>query len=262
MENFLIDLDGTIYSGDVLIDHAKTFIDFLNANKGKYIFITNCPLRNPDRIVDKLRRLGLDIASDSVISSGVAAAEYIQENHKGERVFLIGSEDLRIVCDQYGIMVDTKDVNVVLVGFDPEFTYEKLKIAVRCISEGAKYIVTNLDATIPEGMGFIPHTGAIAASITEATGVKPLCIGKPSGYLLDMAMRKFCCTRNKIAVIGDRIDTDMRFALNCNVAGYLVLTGITKRSDLISIDLGEKITVVDSLMQIIHNNGGKAFNVR
>ncbi|HWP67976.1 MAG TPA: hypothetical protein VN437_01660, partial [Rectinemataceae bacterium] len=131
MRSYLIDLDGTIYSGGRLIAYAKKFIDHLNSADARYAFATNCPLRNPDKIVEKLRGLGLDVASDCVISSGQAAVEYILEKHGNKRVFLIGSEDLRDLCGSHGIRMVKRDADVVLVGFDPKFNYGKLKMAVR-----------------------------------------------------------------------------------------------------------------------------------
>jgi len=257
MRSYLIDLDGTIYSGSRLIAYAKKFIDHLNSAGARYAFATNCSLRNPDKIVEKLRGLGLDVASDCVISSGQAAVDYILEKHRNRRVFLIGSEDLRCLCVSHGIAVVKRDADVVLVGFDPKFSYEKLKMAVRCINSGAEYIVTNGDSTIPGGDGVIPHTGAIAASITASTGKEPLCIGKPAGFFLDIAMRKFQCSRDDIAVIGDRIDTDILFALNNRVKGFLVLSGVTRESDIAAQRMDESITVVENLQQIIDLDGGE-----
>ena len=262
MRSYLIDLDGTVYNGGRLIAHAKEFIDHLNSAGVRYAFATNCPLRNPDKIVEKLRGLGLDVASDCVISSGQAAVEYILQKYGNKSVFLIGSEDLRDLCGSHGIKMVKRDADVVLVGFDPKFDYGKLETAVRCINNGAEYIVTNGDNTIPGDDGVIPHTGAIAASITASTGKTALCIGKPAGFFLDIAMRKFQCSRDDIAVIGDRIDTDILFALNNGVKSYLVLSGITQKSDIASLSLDESITVVENLRQIIDLDGGEYTDVR
>ncbi len=251
MKSYLIDLDGTIYSGNKLINYAKDFIDYLNNVKKKYLFVTNCPLKSPEKIIIKLQKLGLSVGPDCVLSSGMAAIQYLAKKHKGEKVYLIGSDDLKSMFCRSGIELVEDKADIVLVGYDPKFTYAMMKRAVYLISCGAEYIATNADQVIPGKRYFIPHTGAIAASITEASGKQPLFIGKPSCLMFDAAIQMLGCVKNDIAMVGDRVDTDIEFAMNNGIPSYLVLTGVTKESDISSMKIRGQVRIVKNLLGII-----------
>lgn len=257
VRNFLVDLDGTIYRGEALIPYAKEFVDFLNAKHFGYLFVTNCPQKKPKRIVEKLTVLGLDVPLDCVVSSGMASIQYILERHRDKKVYVIGSEDFLSMCKEQGISLVDGNAEVVLVGYDPEFDYKKMKVATQSILEGATFLATNGDVTIPDGDRFVPHTGAIVASIAAATGKSPKYIGKPASYFLEYTLKILNCDRTDLAIIGDRIDTDMQFALTNGILGYLVLTGVTSKHESASLEPMDHISVVDNLYSIIECQTGE-----
>ena len=232
MKNYLIDLDGTIYRGDVPVEFAEEFVEYLNKNKRKYLFVTNCPYNSPESIMHKLRNMGIKTAAERILNSGEACADYLKRFHDGKRVYVIGSESFnKQIVDAKMIVVDDFP-DIVAVGYDKEFNYRKLDLASRFIRKGAVFVATNTDDVIPSGSDFVPHTGAILSAVAKASGREPLIIGKPEKFMLETAVRKLFCAKEDCVVIGDRIDTDIAFAVKNKIPGYLVLTGITDRKQI------------------------------
>ena len=123
--------------------------------------------------------------------------------------------------------------------------------AVQLISNGAKFICTNGDLTIPHGESFVPHTGAITSSIEAATGVKPTIIGKPEGTMLNIALEILNCEREDCCIIGDRLDTDIIMGVNFCMPSYLVLTGVTDRK-LLSKSIIKPTMIFENLCDVLN----------
>lgn len=250
MKNYLIDLDGTLYRGMTKIEYADIFIKYLNDNSRKYLFVTNCPLNSQKEIAEKLKSMGIDADSQRVLNSAMATRDYLVKAGCGKKIYIIGSKALKDELFNWGFNIVESDPDIVVVGYDREFTYKKLEKACLFIRGGAQFIGTNIDATIPSGNTFIPHTGSILASISKSTGVEPICIGKPARYMLKSAAKILGCREADCAVIGDRLDTDMAFAINNGIPGYLVLTGTTDMS-MLSKSYIKPDMVFDNLLELI-----------
>lgn len=227
MKRYLIDLDGTLYRGDQPVEGAAQFIDSLNRAGRDYLLVTNCPLNSAGKTAQRLQRMGIEVNEERVLNSGMACADYLRNRMPSARVYLIGSEDLRATFEQAGIALCQRDADAVVVGYDQQMTYAQLERACLELLAGASFIATNLDNVIPGKGSMIPHTGAIVAALRCATGLEPLVVGKPAEPMLQSALKLLGCGRKDCAVIGDRLDTDMAFALENGVDGYLVLTGCT-----------------------------------
>ncbi|HHW31695.1 MAG TPA: HAD-IIA family hydrolase [Clostridiaceae bacterium] len=237
MNVYLIDLDGTLYRGNEPIEHAAEFIDYLNKNNRKYLLTTNCPLNNPDGIVARLKAMGITTTADNVLTSSMACRDYLLKHHSGKRVFVIGSPSFLEILQTSGIhltnhLSEREYSEVVVIGYDQQMTYSQLKRACINILNGAEFITTNMDNVIPHGQTFIPHTGSITAAVQYAVNKEPVIIGKPFRHMFDSAVKMLGCNREDCVVIGDRLDTDILFAKNNNIPGYLVFTGVTTHSDL------------------------------
>lgn len=223
---YLVDMDGTIYRGSDPILHAKEFISYLQQKGRKFLLVTNCPGNSTDVLIEKVRNMGIYIGQNNIISSGDVTAEFLCSSTY-KRIYLIGSDALKEKLTGKGINVVTEDADCVVVGYDQAFDYKKMKEATQFILDGAEFICTNCDFTIPEGDKVVPHTGSIAAAIEAATGIKPVYMGKPEHYLLDAVVQRFGCDRSKCCIIGDRLDTDIYFGVKQNIISFLVLTGVT-----------------------------------
>ena len=228
----IIDLDGTIYRGSQLVEHAKSFCAMLETRNIGYYFFTNCSKRTPQEVAYALKEMGLETKEKSIITSGCIARKYLHSTDKKMLIYVVGSDSFKdyLLIDNIEL-TNGKDVaaDYVIVGFSTDFTYEDLTHALWHIQKGAKFITTNLDNTVPVENNTVPHTGAICAFLEYASNQKPINLGKPSKYAGDYFMEAF--GSDEILVIGDRVDTDMLFANNNGFTGCLVMTGITQHRD-------------------------------
>jgi len=246
-------LDGTIYRGDQLIDHVKPFFALLNENNINYKLFTNCSKRTPAELALTLKEMGLDVKESDIITSGCITKRYLQNIGKRPFVYAVGSASFKEYLQTGDVeLVNGTDglADYVVVGFCTDFSYEDLTQAMRHIQKGAKFIATNSDDTIPVGNNEAPHTGAICSFLEYASKQKPLYLGKPSSYAGNYFREIF--GSNDVYVVGDRIDTDMHFAMNNGFTGYLVLTGITTPQDTESAT-GHSFHIFNDLLDLCNH---------
>lgn len=236
---FLLDMDGTIYLGDKLIDGAKDFLDKLGKNR--YIFLTNNSSRGKNKYIEKLKKLGIQADANDVFSSADATILYLKEKKENPTIFLLGTKDLENEFKNHGFNIikeRNKKIDFVVLGFDTSLTYEKLWIACDYLMEGVEFIATHPDYTCPiEDGKFMPDIGAMIDFLVAATSKKPLIIGKPNKYIIEAIEKKFNLKRDEIAIVGDRLYTDIKTGKNNNITSILVLSGETnidmyKNSDI------------------------------
>jgi len=234
---FLLDMDGTLYLGDNVIDGAVEFIELLEKQGKKYIYLTNNSSRAGADYVGRLRGLGFPCEKENVFTSGMASAMYILERYPGKKVYVMGTKALEAEIGSYGIPL-SRDADVVLVGFDRELTYEKLDHACRLIRGGAPFIACNPDWVCPlEGGDSLPDCGSICACITAATGVKPFYIGKPRGEMAELCAKAAGVDISLTAAVGDRLYTDIACAVNAGAASVCVLSGETNMETIMASDI-------------------------
>lgn len=234
-----LDMDGTIYTGNTLFPFTLPFLKNLkNAGIG-YSFLTNNPSRSIDDYLDHLRKMGIVAERDEIYTTAVATIEYLKKNHPDvKRLFILGTPSM-IKEFEYAGFISTSDEasdlpDAVVVGFDKSLTYSRLCRAAWWISQGLLYVATNPDKVCPTDQPTIlVDCGSICACLEHATGKKPVTvIGKPSPRMLDGILQRFDLDFSKIAMIGDRIYTDMKMAQESKTLGVLVLTGETRIEDM------------------------------
>ena len=227
---YIIDLDGTIYKGNAAFPDAPAFIDGLNKKNISYVFFTNCPEKSPQMTMERLQAMSIPALDGSVINSGVLAVEYIVKKSAKKlpvRVNILGSEYMKTYAESLGLTVTRENPDYVLVAFSGSITIDEIQEACFQIRHGARYIATNPDEAIPAEEGLRFHTGAIIDIIKNNVGAEPLVVGKPSDHMREYFLSRFECRAEDICVIGDRLDTDMKFARNCGFCAYLMLSGMT-----------------------------------
>ncbi len=228
---FVLDMDGTFYIGDVMIDGALDFIRICRKKGKSFLFFTNNSSQSPENYLKKLSAMGCSIPRDQIVTSGDVAIEYLNRRYPGKTVFLMGTEPLEESMRAAGIALTNQNAEIVLTAFDKTLTYEKLQKGCTMIREGALFLATHPDINCPTRTGFIPDCGAICAAITLSTGVKPICLGKPYKEAVEMILDKTKIPTARTAFVGDRLYTDVAMGVNHGGRGILVLTGETKRSD-------------------------------
>jgi 4-nitrophenyl phosphatase len=233
VRGFLLDMDGTFYLGDQLLEGALRFIDLLREQKKEFIFLTNNSSKHRHQYAKKISRLGLPITGESVLTSGEATALYLRQQHPGADLFLVGTPSLEDEFRQHGFRLVQQEPQFLVLGFDTTLTYHKLWALCDFVRAGVPYIATHPDFNCPTENGYMPDVGAMIAFVQAATGRQPdLVVGKPNRLIVDAAAVKMNLQVNKLAMIGDRLYTDIALGKTSGIATILVLSGETKMEDL------------------------------
>lgn len=249
---FVLDMDGTIYLGERLLEGSLDFIRYLEESGCGYVFFTNNSSKSALDYIKKLRDLGLSVTQEKIITSGMVTVKYIKDTFVEPRVFLLGTPALEKEFIDSGIRLVDKDPDIVVAGFDTTVTYDKLSKACAFIREGSVFLATHPDFNCPTESGFIPDCGAICAFITASTGKVPKNLGKPNTETLEYLMEHFRCNKDRMVFIGDRLYTDIAIGANHNVTSVLVLTGETKLEYLKESQVNPDI-VVNRLYDLIEH---------
>jgi len=232
---YLIDMDGVIYLGNKLQPGAAEFVDYLKRKGIPFLFLTNNASLTPEGYRRKLQKLGIDVSADRFYTSAMATAEYMSENWPaGTPVYAIGIDGIREALRAKGfrLLKSHKGAKAVVVGFDPKITYARLREATLAISNGAVFIGTNPDVSLPTEHGIYPGNGAIIAALKAATGVEPIIIGKPSPTIFLEALKRLGTNPGETAMIGDRIETDIVGAQNVGLITVFLTSGASGEEGL------------------------------
>ncbi len=230
---FLLDMDGTFYLGDRLVEGALRFIDLLGRLGVDFLFLTNNSSKSSRRYAEKIARLGLPIPEEKVFTSGEATALHLQATRPGARLYVVGTPDLEQEFTRHGFTLDAEQPEVAVLGFDTGLTYTKLWRLCDLVRRGLSYIATHPDLNCPTETGFMPDAGATIAFVKAATGREPdLVVGKPNRLIVEAAARKLALPVSALGMIGDRLYTDIALGQTCGIPTVLVLSGETQPEDL------------------------------
>jgi NagD protein len=229
---YLIDMDGVLYRGSVLIPGADTFVNELRRRRIPFLFLTNNSQRTRRDVVAKLGRMGIEVEEEHVFTCAMATARFLAQQKPGGTAFVIGEGGLLTALHQNGYAVVDSDPDYVVVGEGRTFNLELVEAAVRMIRGGAKLIATNLDPNCPTQHGIRPGCGAMVAMLETATGVKAFSVGKPSPVMMRAARKELGLATDETTMIGDTMETDILGAVQLGFHAVLVLSGGTGREDL------------------------------
>ena len=233
---FLFDMDGTLYLGERLYDFTIELLNTIKATGRKYLFMTNNSSKSVEDYVKKLAKLGIPSTREDFITSSQATAYYLKEHHKGQVLYVCGTQSLKKELQMEGFTVteNIDEVECIVMGFDTELTFQKLHDVSYLLltRESIPYIATNPDYVCPTEFGSVPDCGSVCDMIFNATGKRPVVIGKPSPLMPLLAMDAHGFSKDETAVVGDRIYTDVKSGLNAGITGILVLSGETTREIL------------------------------
>jgi phosphoglycolate/pyridoxal phosphate phosphatase family enzyme len=209
-----LDLDGVVYNGNCVIPGAVETIRQIRAYGIRVFFVTNNSGKKREYIAEKLRKMGIDSVVENIFTSAYATAYLLNQLccDGNKRVFVVGSDDLREEIVKFDInVVDDIPCDILVVGYDNKFDYEKLSKSLNALRQGAIFVACNRDRTFPiENNQVLPACGPIVASIEYAWGEKPnFEVGKPNIMLLEMIAAKHDLKANEILVVGDMIDSDI-----------------------------------------------------
>jgi HAD superfamily hydrolase (TIGR01450 family) len=247
-----LDMDGTIYKGGTLFPFTIASLRALKDLHIRYSFLTNNPTKSVREYVRHLQHIGIPAAPDEMYTSAQATIDYLHIRRPNiKRLFILGTPGMIAEFEEAGFIAVRDDPNdrpdAVVVAFDTSLAYPRLCRAAWWVAEKLPYIATNPDKVCPtDKPTVLVDCGSICAAIEQATGRKPdIVIGKPDARMLDGIMQKYALQPHEIAMVGDRIYTDIALAKNTRALGVLVLTGEARREDLATSTLQPDIVVND-----------------
>lgn len=228
-----LDLDGVVWLGARPIPGAAAAVARLRAAGERVAFVTNNSYGRRADVAAKLADHGIE-PGDDIVTSAVVAAGLVEP---GARALVCGGPGISEELELRGVeVVDASDpratagpFDVVVVGYHPTFDYHRMDTASAAVRAGARLLATNDDATYPMDLGIKPGGGAILASIATAAGVRPEVAGKPHAPAADWVRERLGPDG---VMVGDRPDTDGRFAVALGYRFGLVLSGVTGPADL------------------------------
>ncbi len=231
MKLYLFDMDGTLYLGSRLYDFTIELLQEIRRTGGKYLFITNNSSKSVADYVKKLGKFGIKATREDFMTSSQATAYYLHKYHEGQRLYVCGTESLKEELRSEGFTITTAidEVDCIVMGFDTELTFQKLHDVSYLLLTRPElpYIATNPDLVCPTEFGSVPDCGSVCGMIYNATGKRPIVIGKPSPLMPELAIDKLGVSNEETCVVGDRIYTDVKSGLNAGCVGILVMSGET-----------------------------------
>jgi HAD superfamily hydrolase (TIGR01450 family) len=229
VELYLFDLDGTVNMGEIPLEGAIDTLKKLDSLGKKVAFVTNNSSKSLDTYMKKMKRMGYDAEEWQIISSSMSTVHYMKKHYKGKKLYVVGIPYLVDEFKAAGFEV-CEDADVVVLSYDITLTYDKLLHACILLHNPATgYIATHPDITCPSNIGDMPDIGAFMSAIGLTTGGRQPSVicGKPYFPMAEFVTERFNTPPHKIAMIGDRLYTDIPFGLNNGFVSVLVLTGET-----------------------------------
>ena len=252
-DNVLLDLDGTVWVGDLPTRAAAEAISELRGAGKGLAFLTNDPRRTPEEYVRKLWSMGIRASLEEVVTVG-AAIQYVLAGQPGSRAYVIGSSAIfKHVADAGQRIVNgigpATEADVVVVAGHDDFDFAELREGTQAVLSGAEMIAAGRDRTFPAADGLWPGTGAIVAALEYATERTAAIVGKPEPQIFRTALDRLGDGRT--LVVGDRLDSDLKGAAAAGLDGAIVLTGVTSRDQAIAARKPTPVAVAGDLHALV-----------
>lgn len=256
MKTYIIDLDGTMYSGNKNIDGAKEFISYLQKNKLPYIFLTNNATRTKSQAKEHMLNLGFkNIKEENFFTSAMASAKYIANNFSNKSCFVIGEDGLIEALKEENFKIINEDANIkkadfVFIGLDRIGDYRKYSKALHHILNGAKLVATNTDRLLSNNNTFDLGNGSIVAMFEYAANTESLKIGKPYPIILDILLKERSLKKEELILIGDNLETDIKLGYDSKIETIMVCSGVHTDIDIDKLKI-YPTKVIKSLNELI-----------
>ncbi len=227
---FVLDMDGTVHIGGRIFPFARAFFEEVKKAGKEYVFLTNNSSKSAAEYEAMLKNMGIE--NPKVFTSGKATALYIKENFPEKSCYILGTKSLKKTFQSMGIKVTEENPEVLVLGYDTSITYEKIRKFALFLRKGLPYIATHPDINCPSPDGLVPDAGSFIALFEKSTGRTPeTIIGKPNPEILYEIAKVFKLSPTEIAVVGDRLYTDMEMAKRAGALPILVLSGEASREE-------------------------------
>lgn len=248
---FVLDMDGTFYLGDRILEGSCAFLAFMREHHRRVVFLTNNSSRDRLHYVQKLARMGCRVPEEDIYTSGMATCQYLNAHYPGKKVCLLGNEHLQQEFEKSGVTLDFDDPDLVVIGFDTTLDYHKMQVVCDHVRAGLPYLATHPDFNCPTETGMMPDIGAIIAFIEASTGRRPDCIvGKPHSPIVSGLMALTGLSPEELCICGDRLYTDVATGVNNNILAVCVLSGEATEADIAASSVKPDL-VFDKLIDMV-----------
>ena len=231
-KGFIIDMDGVIYHGNMLLPGVTEFVNWLKTEDKAFLFLTNSSERAPRELQQKLARLGLEVDESHFYTSALSTAAFLKQQCPGGSAYVIGEPGLVGALYDAGFTMNEVNPDYVVLGETHSYSFDRIERAVSLVRGGAKLIGTNPDLTGPVEGGIIPACKALMAPIELATGRSAYYLGKPNPLMMAHGLRRLGVKAEEAAIIGDRMDTDIVAGVESGIDTVLVLSGVTTEHEM------------------------------
>ena len=231
IRSWLMDMDGVLVREEHTIPGAPEFVTRLRERGLPFLVLTNNSMYTRRDLAARLAANGLEVPEESIWTSALATADFLQSQRPGGTAFAIGEAGLLTALHTVGYTLTEREPDYVVLGETRTYSFERISQAIRLIVGGARFIATNPDPTGPTPDGPLPATGSVAALISRATGVAPYFVGKPNPLMMRSALNAIDAHSETTAMVGDRMETDVVSGLEAGMFTVLVLTGSTQREE-------------------------------
>jgi NagD protein len=228
VRTWLSDMDGVLVHEEEAIPGAAEFVKRLRDRGRPFLLLTNNSIYTARDLRARLARSCIDVPEESIWTSALATAQFLDKQRPGGTAYVIGEAGLTTAMHSIGYVLSERDPEYVVLGETRTYSFEAITTAIRLIEGGARFIATNPDPTGPSTAGPIPATGSVAALITRATKVEPYFVGKPNPLMMRSALNRIDAHSESTVMVGDRMDTDIVSGLEAGLRTILVLTGSTR----------------------------------
>jgi len=254
IRHLVFDMDGTIYKGKTIFPYTLKAFDMFDSCGVSYTYLTNNSSLSAKDYVEKINTLGLRGDAENLYTSSLATLAYIRKHHpEFHTVYLLGTESLKVEFREagYSVVSDDTEPDFVVVAFATDMTYASLCKSAWWIKQGKPYFATHPDKICPTDLPTVLiDCGAIYDCIASATGRMPdKVFGKPDPSMIEGIMEQHGLKPHEMAMVGDRLYTDIEMARRAGVMGVLVLSGEATRDDLNKSGLNPEL-VVENIMEL------------
>ena len=252
IEAIFLDLDGTIYLGNKLIDGAKDFLVRLKKRKIRIFYLSNNSSKSVSEYVEKLENLGIQVVEEEILLSTHDLISWLSKNNVSD-TFVVGTRGMKNMLEESGITTESKEPEFVVLGYDTEVNYEKLAKASIHLHNGVPLVASHPDIVCPSPFGVLPDSGAFMELFRATTGVSASHVsGKPNADMLLHKIEELDIKIENCAMVGDRLYTDIEMASRAGIHGILVLSGEAKIEDIEDSKIIPSL-IVDSVKYLLPN---------
>ncbi len=239
VESVLLDMDGVLYVGNQGLPGVQELLHYLDASGRNWLCVTNNSSRTSANFSEKLAAMGVGVAPDRILGSAEATASWLsQQVPKGTKVLMMGEQSIRdqLLNKGFDLVTDPYAAEVVVATIFFGLNYSILTDLTLAIRNGARFVATNPDPTLPTERGQVPGTGSLVALLSAASGKRPEYVGKPYSGMYQQALQRVGTPPASTLMVGDRYDTDIAGALDLGLMTAGVTTGVNSASEFASMD--------------------------